>query len=193
MDFILKVVHAPNFLTRENKLSRAGAFLFAFSVLHALPNAVLLFPGNGLQLYEDYAKQARGMWILPLFELYLLLSFIVHVLLAVRAVLNRRSLGWLSLSGMIMIIFLTKHLIDFRFADLHANPQSTYLPQQLKPQKLFYVMGITATTVHVFGAIRPSWLFALDFRGDEISQLIGIGRFLLLVSSVLYLVPVLVI
>jgi hypothetical protein len=50
MDFARKVLNAPNCVTGDNKLSRAAAFLFAFSVLHALPNFLLLFPG-GLEEY----------------------------------------------------------------------------------------------------------------------------------------------
>ena len=193
MEQISRFLNAFNFVTRENKLSRAGAFLFVFSVLHALPNFVLLFPGFGLDWYQAYADHMRGMRILPLIEGYLALSFFVHIWFAARAVLAKWSLGWLSVTGGFMLIFLSKHLIDFRFADLDANPLTSLLPQQLKPQKIFYAMGIAAASLHVLMAIRPAWFFALDFRGTEISQLIGITRLLLLVSTILYLVPLVVI
>ena len=187
LEFAIKVAKAPNCLTGENKLSKAAAFLFAFSVLHALPNFLLLSP-DGLEKYQAYSDHARSLALLPVFEIYLLVSFVVHVYLAARAALLK-PVGWLAVSGSVLMVFLLKHLIDFRFS---GNLDSLSLPDTLGGQKIFYALGVASASLHVYKGMRPAWLFNLGFRGLEISRLLILGRLLLAVATVAYLLPLLV-
>jgi hypothetical protein len=199
-EFAFKVLNAPNFITGDNKLSRAGAFLFAFSVMHALPNLLLLpplhfshevrsVPNAGLAAYQHYADRARHMLLLPVFEIYLALSFLVHIWFAGKAALTKTP-NWLQLSGLIMLAFLIKHLLDFRLGNMDAL--QTLLPEVLRADKLIYSVGVGASCVHVYMAVRPSWLFNLGFRGAEIPRLLLMGRALSVVSAAAYLVPLFV-
>jgi len=118
MDLVKKVANAPNWVTGDNKLSRAGAFLYVFTVLHALPNFLLLSDtASGLQQYQGYADNARQMLLLPVFEIYLALSLLVHAFLAANKIYSHgtSSVGWLATTGTVMFAFLITHLLDFRF------------------------------------------------------------------------------
>jgi hypothetical protein len=201
-EFALKVLNAPNFITGDNQLSRAGAFLFAFSFMHALPNLLLLplplqsskeevssVPNAGLAAYQLYADRARHMILLPIFEIYLALSFLVHIWFAGKAALTKTP-GWLQVSGLVMLAFLIKHLLDFRLGNMDAL--QTLLPEVLRADKLIYGVGVGASCIHVYMSLRPAWLFNLGFRGAEIPRLLLLGRVLYVVSAAAYLIPLLV-
>ena len=119
MELLKNVANAPNWVTGDKKLSRAGAFLWVFTVLHALPNFLLLSdPAVGLKEYQGYADNARAMMVLPVFEIYLAVSLLVHAFLAAKKIYTKgsSSIGWLATTGAVMLFFLITHLLDFRFA-----------------------------------------------------------------------------
>ena len=185
--------------------------------------------------------------VLPVFEIYLAVSLIVHAFLAAKTVYTKgtSSIGWLATTGAVMLFFLITHLLDFRFAgenvlqdlghfmpckerkcvqqmchvmsclwfvhvfttclchvmpayDTHSIP---YLPPPSPPsppptaaivsdKKLWYTVGIVATTIHCVKAIRIAWFLSLGFKMKEIPYLMFIGRVMTFVSAVAYLVPV---
>jgi len=57
-------------------------------------------------------------------------------------------------------------------------------------KKLWYAVGIAATTIHCFKAIRIAWLLSLGFHMKEIPTLIFIGRVTTIVSAVAYSIPI---
>lgn len=184
LEFSSKVVQAPNFITGDNKVSRAAAFLFAFSVLHSLPNWLLLFPGPST--YQAYAEHLRGLRLLSVFEAYLGLSFGVHAFLGARAALAK-PVGALGLSGVVLLGFLVKHLTDFRFGSLEKLGET--VSETVRSQRAIYAAGVLAVGVHTWSGLRPAWLFSLGFRGGEITRLLLLGRLLTLLSTAGYLVP----
>jgi succinate dehydrogenase/fumarate reductase cytochrome b subunit len=194
MELVKKIINAPNWVSGDNKLSRAGAFLFAFTVLHALPNFLLLKGSkDGLQEYQDYADNARQMNFLPVFEVYLALSFIVHIYLAGIAVWNKGkdAIGLLFLTGCILLFFIITHLLDFRFGgnEILENLTST-MPSIVSRKKVWYIIGIVATGIHAIKAIRIAWFMSLGFRGNEIPPLLLIGKALTVIAMVAYVIPI---
>ena len=166
---------------------------------HALPNVLLLF-NNGKKQYKDYGNKVRNLDILPVFHVLLCTCFIVHIGLAFKAFLNKYSHGVMSLSilqitGGIILMFLISHLIDFRFNDLENIPLDKMLTDVLKQnlKKIWYMVGIVATGLHAFKGVSILWLSRLDFNAREAQLLIPIGRVLVILSTCLYIIPVVLI
>jgi hypothetical protein len=124
------------------------------------------------------------------FELYLAVSFSVHVWLAIKAAFAK-PFGLLAFTGAVLLVFLVKHLFDFRFGGSLDRLAET-LPAIVSSQRTLYVVGVLSATVHVFKGIRPAWLFSLGFRGDEITILVTVGKCLLFATTILYSIPLVV-
>ena len=172
-------------------MARAAAFVFAFAVLHSLPNALLLLP-DGKQKYDDSVKDAHKLKLLPVFEVYLAASFALHGGVAMKSGWEKKQ--WVMLlTGCVISGFLVKHTLDFRFGKFREQRPSDHVNDVLKRRadKAVYILGIFAVALHVYKGIRPAWLFRLGFRGDAIRRLVLLGRLLTATSTALYLTPVL--
>ena len=117
-------------------------YSLAFSILYSLPNLFLLSNNinNGLEDYQTYADKLGGLVVLPTFDVYLAISFIVHAYLALSSAYVkftiRRSLDIMSCSGAIIkLFFVILHLLDFRFNDT-LNYLKLALP--LEMQRRYY-------------------------------------------------------
>ena len=190
-EFLLKVLNAPNIVTGDNRMSRAAAFVFAFSFIHSLPNALLLLP-RGAERYDNSVKDAHKLKLLPIFEVYLAISFIAHASLAVNSgIKGRRVL--LLITGAIISGFLFKHIRDFRLGDFRESTPSQQLDKVLnkKPDEVLYLLGVAAVAVHTYRGVNAAWLFRLGFRGEEIPHLIFLGRCMTALSTCLYTAPIL--
>ena len=184
-DFALKILNAPNIVSSDNRMSRAAAFLFAFTFLHSLPNALLLLGGTR---YDESVKHAHKLKLLPLFEVYLAASFVVHGTLAMKSGVPKRRIV-LLLTGSIIVGFLLKHLRDFRVGSFRKSTPSHQLDLVLSRRldKIVYIVGVLAVALHTYKGISPAWLFHLGFRGDEVWWLIRVGRIMTGISTSLYI------
>ena len=123
---------------KKQWMAVTGLMLCGFLLLHLLGN-LLLFKGyhNGFCPFNDYAHSLESMGIvLYIAEVILLLTFIVHVSLAIRLTIeNRRARGTqkyhvqansgdltlasqsMIYTGLWVLVFLVLHLIHFKFAE----------------------------------------------------------------------------
>ena len=192
---LITILKAPNFVTEENRMSRASAFLVAFAFLHSLPNALLLLP-NGFDLYDSKTQDMQSMRLLPLFEVYLAFAFLVHSFLAIRSSLSKpfKFVWFLVISGALLNCFLVKHLLDFRFGGFQTSQSSPghIVSSRLETtfEKFVYLAGVVLAGSHAFSGVRPAWLFRLGFRGDQIPAFSRITQALILSSTCLYLIPI---
>jgi hypothetical protein len=194
LDFILKVVKSPNIFSPEERMSKAAAFIYAFTFLHSLPNALLLLE-NGKKKYDDSVKDAHKLKLLPVFEIYLTACYVVHSFLAFKSGITKRK-TILILSGLVIGIFTLKHISDFRLGEFrsdHSTPSEEIEKiVRVRNEKLLYILGVLAVALHTYKGISPGWLFRLGFRGDEIRTLLIVGRVMLGISLSLYLTPLII-
>ena len=106
--------------------SRAGIFLLAFTVAHALGNLSFF---AGADAFNKYGHKLTSMPGFAFVEYYLLVGGAVHVLASTYRTMkfkvpalqrSKKPDFWgalrLAVSGTILAVFVVTHLLDFRFA-----------------------------------------------------------------------------
>ena len=110
---------------------RSAVFLLTFTIVHALGNFVDMLSGpaelNGEGYLFDRIHWTGGLGLVPTFpvsavEEYLALALLLHVSVALKRSYDI-TIGYtiatgrwnMLLSGLVVLTFLTKHLMDFRF------------------------------------------------------------------------------
>jgi hypothetical protein len=208
-----RLLHAVNFFVvpdsleshqrRRVRLSRSGAVLVGFLIFHSFPN-VLLLTKRGRARYSHYGKYHSTSTVTKLIELFLLSGGATHGILSVKSAWDRlRSedanhphthLNEMLITGSVIFFLLVMHLFDFRF-DL--NEDERHLDAQVlelldkryrRFKNTLYWSFIISVYVHAWRGCSKAWLFRLGFR-EEIPVLHKLCRFLLLVSGVLYTIP----
>ncbi|MDE2491568.1 MAG: succinate dehydrogenase cytochrome b subunit [Elusimicrobia bacterium] len=143
----------------------AGLFLSFFLVVHLAGN---LFLFGGAPAFNHYASLLEHNELLPVAEIGLVVLFLIHILLAIRATwINRaaRPVGYavyrgkgartagsktMIWTGLLLLAFLIVHLKSFRFA-----------PEAVREADLY------ALVVHAF---RNPW-----YSGFYVLALVGLG------------------
>jgi succinate dehydrogenase cytochrome b subunit len=154
----------------------AGLFLSVFLVVHLAGN---LFLFEGPAAFDRYASMLERNELLPIAELGLLVLFLIHILLAIRATwINRsarpvgyevyrgkgartagsRSMIW---TGLLLLVFLVIHLKTFRFApkavretDLYALVVRAFSDPWYSG---FYVLALAALGLHLSHGIQSGF------------------------------------
>ena len=127
----------------------SGLFLIGFLVVHLIGN---LFIYAGPEAYDHYAEALHAMSLLPALEVVLFGGFLLHIVLAiVLSVKSRasRPVGYevtgtkqgvsslapsktMVVSGLIVLVFLIKHLLDMRFNFLFESEPAVTISETLR-------------------------------------------------------------
>lgn len=111
-------------LSDRSGLTRSAMFLMTFVTIHALGNVHLFFGPehfNGYAYFLNHHIPFIGSLARPI-EIYLLLAGIMHVVVAITRIVKFRKerismKDWeMAITGVILLIFLLVHLLQFRLA-----------------------------------------------------------------------------
>lgn len=188
---------------RKALMAATGLLLVGFLVAHLAGN-LSLYKGEGA--FDEYAHFIGGLEILPLAELGLGLLFIVHIYMAVRTTMENRnarpikygiagnhgkktvSSMTMFVSGLVVLIFLIKHLWDFRLQKEAFEAAPTEVVQAALSQPftaIVYILGAIAIGFHIFHAFssafqtlglnHPKYTPALIWAGRILGVLLALG------------------
>lgn len=191
-------------------MGATGLLLVGFLVEHLIGNLKLTpFPtlgdGSGTQ-FDDYVDFMNGLGPLKVLgELGLVALFAAHVYLAVRLTMENREARKTSyvvrnnrgaatpasasmfITGALILAYLIKHLIDFRFnAEFHASPAANVGETLSQPlHGLIYIAVSIVVGVHVshgfrsafqsLGASHPQWNPLLVVVGKALAVVFALG------------------
>ncbi len=160
-----------------------GLGLALFLFFHMLGN-LLIFAGE--KAYNLYAHQLTSTKLLVVFEVGLLLLFLVHIILAVGLSIKNRlarktryarpasgikSTGWYQKSliaqGVVILVFVILHLIAFKFGEHYEVTYEGKTVRDLfrlvieafqKPLTVIWYMGaLLILSVHLFHGLTSSF------------------------------------
>lgn len=191
-------------------MGATGLLLVGFLVFHLLGNLQLLpVPGLGDgdgTKFDEYVEFLQGLGgLLLLAELGLVALFAVHVVIALKLTLENRearkqgyvvrsdrgakTVGSASMhvTGALVLLFVIKHLIDFRFSgDFHEDPAAVVYATLSSPLNgLIYVAASLVVGLHVshgfrsafqsLGLSHPRWNPLLAGLGVALAVLFTLG------------------
>ena len=182
-----------------------GLLLVGFLVEHLHGNLKLIEDPSG-QAFGDYVAMMKSFGpLLTVAEIGLALLFLCHVYLALRLTLEnmqaRRTryavrttrgaatLGSLSMfySGALILGYLVKHLVDFRFDErFFADPQGEVRATLSQPgNAAVYALAALVVGVHLshgfrsalqsLGVNHPAWNKALERTGKAVAVILALG------------------
>jgi len=152
-----------------------GLLLIGFLIAHLAGNLSLYGEAGA---FDEYAHFIGGLEILPVAELGLALLFIVHIYMAVRTTLENRgarpvkygitgnhgkktvSSTTMFVSGLLVLIFLIKHLWDFRLHKEAFEAAPTEVVHAALSHPLtatVYILGAIAIGFHIFHAFSSAF------------------------------------
>ena len=159
----------------------AGLLLCAFVIVH-LGGNLLLFAGPDTFNGYAHALESKMVLLIPV-ELVLLGIFLVHMLAALKQALkNWSARGWqryqgpkpiepkywpsslMGYTGILILIFLIIHLLDFKFAPKHGGQGELRLYQLVVSHfsqlshVLLYVFFMAVLGVHLFHGFQSAFL-----------------------------------
>jgi len=186
-------------------MALTGLMLIGFLIAHLAGN-LSLFAGDEGAAFNAYAHGISSLPFLPIAEVGLALLFIGHIFLAVKTTLeNRRArpTGYevtsthgqktfasqtMFATGVIVLIFLIKHLWDFRLQKeaFEVNPYASVQVALTDPLTAsVYILGIIALGIHLshaFGSAfqslgfnHPKYTPALRAFGKVLALLVALG------------------
>jgi succinate dehydrogenase / fumarate reductase cytochrome b subunit len=158
---------------RKLVMSLTGAALIAFVLVHLLGNLTLYADTDGAA-FNSYAHLLEVNPLLPLAEIGLTVLFVVHIGLGIRTALDNREARptrykdlaphgnrtlastTMIVTGLLVLVFLVVHLIDFRFAERHADGLAYMVVQRLATPlgAVVYLIGVVALGVHLWHAVQ---------------------------------------
>lgn len=161
---------------RKFLMSLTGAALMVFVLAHLLGNLTLFADSSGAA-FDRYAHALESNPLLPLAEVGLAVLFVVHIALGIRLALDNRearparykelsahgerSLASLTMpvTGVLVLIFLVVHLIDFRLATRDPDGLAGMVVARLRTPlaALVYVVGVVALGVHLWHAFQSAF------------------------------------
>ncbi len=184
-------------------MALTGLCLCTFLTMHLVGNLMLYVGADAFNRYAE-RLQALGL-VIRVFELGLLVLGLVHVLTGVtlfyqnlrarpiRYAVNRRAGGrtlgssTMPYTGILLLIFVVIHLIDFHFADKTDTTIYEIVSTTLaKPGYLIsYVFAMVVAAVHVshgfwsafqtIGANHPKYMSTVQVVGIVFSVVVGVG------------------
>lgn len=179
---------------RKALMAVTGLALVGFLFSHLTGNLLLL---KGQTAFDDYVHFLNGIAALPLLELGLAGLFVLHIMLAIKltsenkaarptdytiqATHGKKSIpsGTMIVSGVVILVFLVKHIWDFRFrkAEFEEAPFEMVARAFQDPVTVMvYVLGCLALGLHLFHAIASAFQ-TLGFNHPKYAPLItGAGR-----------------
>jgi len=182
-----------------------GLLLVGFLVEHLHGNLKLIEDPSGQAFGEYVAFLASFGPLLTVAEIGLALLFLCHVYLAlrltlenmqarrtrytVRATRGAATLGSLSMfySGALILGYLIKHLVDFRFDERYfADPYGEVKATLSQPgNAAVYVLAALVVGVHLshgfrsalqsLGVNHPAWNKALERTGKAVAVILALG------------------
>lgn len=188
-------------------MGTTGLLLVVFLIGHLSGNVPLLpaVDPSG-EAFDDYVEFLNGFGALKyLAELGLVALFGVHIFVAIRLTLDNREArkqayvvrntrgsatiasSSMFVTGTLLLAFLIKHLLDFRFNDaFHEAPGETVRATLAAPvHGLIYVVAALVAGVHVshgfrsafqsLGFSHPSWNAIIAIAGKAIAVLLALG------------------
>ncbi len=191
---------------RKLVMGLTGLMLVGFLLVHLLENMSLM-PGLGSpEMFDSYV---HFLWsfggFLLMAEIGLGALFLCHIYLALRLTMENiqarkeryvvrndrgaKTFGSVSMfaTGSLLLLFLIKHLIDFRFnADFHEAPADTVTAILGSPlHGTIYILASLIAAVHVshgfqsafqsLGINHPRWTPLIKLVGHALSAVLGLG------------------
>lgn len=174
-------------------MALTGLMLIGFLIAHLAGN-LSLFAGDEGAAFNAYAHGISSLPILPIAELALALLFIGHIALAVKTTReNRRArlIGYqvvsthgqktfasqsMSLTGVTVLIFLIKHLWDFRLQKeaFEVDPFDSVQTALSDPlTACVYILGIVALGIHLSHAFGSAFQ-SLGFNHPKYTPLLRV-------------------
>lgn len=182
-----------------------GFLLVGFLLMHLKGNLTLIEDPSG-EHFDGYVAFLKGFGpLLVVAEIGLAALFLAHIYLAlrltqenwaarkqryvVRSSRGASSAGSISMfySGALILAFLIKHLLDFRFADdfLEAPAAKVFATLKSPGNAAVYVLASLAIGLHLSHGIRsafqslglnhPSWNPLLEKGGKLLALLLALG------------------
>lgn len=182
-----------------------GFLLVGFLLMHLKGNLTLIEDPSG-EHFDGYVAFLKGFGpLLVVAEIGLAALFLAHIYLAlrltqenwaarkqryvVRSSRGASSAGSISMfySGALILAFLIKHLLDFRFADdfLEAPAAKVFATLKSPGNAAVYVLASLAIGLHLSHGIRsafqslglnhPSWNPLLEKGGKILALLLALG------------------
>lgn len=156
-------------------MALTGLLLIGFLFFHLAGNLTLF---GSDQAFNDYVAKLQELGpVLLVMEVLLLLLFACHIFLGLRvsmenrearsrnySIRNTRGKSTVSstsmlLTGVVILGFLVKHLMDFRFqaGEFHERPAGMVRDVLASPpHALLYMVGVSALGFHLAHALRSA-------------------------------------
>lgn len=164
---------ARSSIGKKTFMSLSGGALILFLLGHVAGNLTLFLDSDG-HTFDLYADTLRSNPALPLIEIGLTLLFVFHIVLGLRTSLENRearpqrykalnshgnrtpSSISMIVTGVIVLVFLVVHLIDFRFAEEDPRGFSYMVVERLSTPlgAGIYFIGVAALGVHLLHAFQ---------------------------------------
>lgn len=194
---------ARSSIGKKTFMSLSGAALILFLIGHVAGN-LTLFVGTDGSTFDSYADTLRSNPALPLIEIGLTLLFVTHIVLGLRTALENREARperykalnshgnrkpasvSMIISGVIVLVFLIVHLIDFRFAEEDPRGFSYMVVERLSTPvgAGIYFLGVGALGFHLLHAFQslfqslgmhhPRWKPLINTAGLGLASLLAI-------------------
>lgn len=189
---------------RKTIMAVTGLSLIGFLVVHLLGNLTLYADADG-KAFDAYAHAIESNPLLPIAEISLLALFVVHIGLAIKLQLDnqgarksryvargnhgKKTMGSSSmlLTGILVLVFLILHLLDFRFADRSPKGLAYMVKEELSEplHATAYFALMAMLTLHLshgfssafqsLGVSHPRYSALLKYVGYGLALLIGLG------------------
>ncbi len=191
-------------------MGATGLLLVAFLIEHLIGNLKLtpapLVGGTDGSEFDAYVDFMNGLGVFKVLgELGIAALFVIHVFLAVRITMENREArkqryvaradkgaktpasASMFITGAIILAYLIKHLLDFRFnAAFHEAPAETVGELLSQPFHAYIYIAISIVVgVHVshgfrsafqsLGASHPQWNPVLEITGKALAALFAIA------------------
>jgi len=197
-------------LGKKIVMGATGLLLVGFLIEHLIGNLKLTpapavggTDGSEFDAYVDFMN-ALGIFKV-LGELGIAALFVIHVYLAVRITMENRDArkhryvaradkgaktpasASMFITGALILAYLIKHLLDFRFNDaFHESPAATVFETLSEPLNAFIYIAVSLIVgVHVshgfrsafqsLGASHPQWNPVLEVTGKALAALFAIA------------------
>jgi succinate dehydrogenase / fumarate reductase cytochrome b subunit len=186
-------------------MAMTGLMLIGFLITHLVGN-LSLFAGDDGAAFNEYAEFISSLPFLPIAEIGLALLFIGHIFLAVKTTIENRRARPIDyevkathgektfasqsmfLTGVVILVFLIKHLWDFRIQKENFDADEFGAVQTALGDPLtacVYILGILALGIHLshaFGSAfqslgfnHPKYTPVLRITGKVLALLLTLG------------------
>lgn len=181
---------------KKSLMAVTGLLLIGFLIAHVAGNLTLYADSDGKAMASYAQKLADLGPLLWLMEIGLLVLFVVHIALGMRTAManrdarpsrykdaapkGRRSPASITMiaTGVVVLVFLVIHLVDFRLAEgVAAHPEPATLAQAVVARLStplgagIYFVGMIALGVHLWHAFQSA-LQTLGWRHPAYETLI---------------------